>query len=157
MSAFKKYFLQTLFKRYASFSGRASRAEFWYFVLFYCIIFLLLLMVALLFMKNPVASKIAIGALLLYGLFILIPTIAITVRRFHDSGKSGWWYLLFFLIGATCALIVDPKVVNFGGKGVKYVAYIISLAVSFIPLWWECLSGDRDANKYGDPPTYDED
>lgn len=60
--------------KYATFEGRASRSEYWYWVLFYVICYFLTL---------------GIGSIVFF-----IPSVAIAVRRLHDVGKSGWWYLL---------------------------------------------------------------
>ncbi len=86
------WFLAAL-RKYATFSGRAQRAEYWYFVLFYLIIiFVLAFIDALTGTFNDES-----GAGLLSGLFSLalfIPSIAVGVRRLHDTGRSGWWLLL---------------------------------------------------------------
>lgn len=74
-------------KKYATFSGRARRKEYWMYLLFYAIF-------------GAVASIIdyMIGSYsIIYGIYMLaflIPTIAVTVRRLHDLGKSGWWYFI---------------------------------------------------------------
>jgi len=82
MNFFKSIF--TCFEKFACFSGRARRSEFYYFYLFTTIISWLL--------------RIAVGrALFVYYLLYLpfmIPTIAVTCRRLHDIGKSGWWWFL---------------------------------------------------------------
>ena len=84
------------FKNYAVFSGRATRKEFWSFMLFYMLIDVILGQFdqALgLFNK-----KIEIGLLgVIFGLLLLIPSISVSTRRLHDIGKSGWWQLLVFV------------------------------------------------------------
>lgn len=81
----------TVLKRYAEFEGRASRSEFWYFTLFNIIAFvvagILDGVLAGLFGGMPVLTVI-------YALGTLIPSIAVAIRRLHDTGRSGWWYLL---------------------------------------------------------------
>lgn len=75
-------------KNYAVFSGRASRAEFWWFVLINLIISVVLSIISLIIGdKNGILST-------LYSLAILIPSLAVGVRRLHDIGKSGWWLLI---------------------------------------------------------------
>lgn len=73
-------------QNYATFTGRASRSEYWYFVLFNLIVSFGIGFIAgmtdLVFLSS------------LYSLFILIPSIAIGVRRMHDVGKSGWFILI---------------------------------------------------------------
>ena len=75
-----------LTKKYATFSGRASRSEFWWFVLFYFI---------LSFVAGVVqAGDEQLGAILVIvaGLGLFLPNIAVTVRRLHDTDRSGWWF-----------------------------------------------------------------
>ena len=93
-------------KNYAGFSGRARRKEYWFFVLFN-----FLITIALLFVDgfagtfNPQTGFGALSAI--YGLAVFIPTIAVTVRRLHDTSRTGWWLLIGFipLIGAIVLLV----------------------------------------------------
>lgn len=80
------YFL--VLQRYAQFSGRARRSEYWYFVLFSSIISIILLLVSL-SMNIPHLGNI-------YSLVVAIPTLAVGVRRMHDVDKSGWFILIPF-------------------------------------------------------------
>jgi uncharacterized membrane protein YhaH (DUF805 family) len=74
-------------KKYATFSGRARRKEYWYYTLFSLIIY-----VALSAIGAVVGVKDVLGSL--YSLAVAIPGIAVGVRRLHDTGRSGWWLLL---------------------------------------------------------------
>ena len=79
------YFL-TVVKKYAVFSGRARRKEFWMYILFYVIIAIGLSVVDMM-----------IGMSLLgfiFALAMLVPSLAVGARRLHDIGKSGWWQLI---------------------------------------------------------------
>ena len=91
-----KWFLEALTKKYATFEGRARRREYWTFVLFY-----VLAVVVLAIVDDVVGTfNEEVGLGLLSGLFVLatlIPTIAVTVRRLHDTDRSGWWVLLEFI------------------------------------------------------------
>lgn len=83
-------------RQYADFSGRARRTEYWMFTLFNVIIVVLLyaLLVVGLAMDKPALGAVSIGALWLYNLAVLVPTLAVAVRRLHDIGKEGWYILL---------------------------------------------------------------
>ena len=82
------YFLGA-YKKYADFTGRARRKEFWMFVLFYFIVSIVL---------GIVDSIIGFQLLgLLFSLGSLIPSLAIGARRLHDTGRSGWWQLLYLI------------------------------------------------------------
>ena len=74
-------------KKYAEFSGRARRKEYWMFILFNMLIA---------FGVNVVDAVLGMEGLLggLYSLAVLIPGWAVFTRRMHDIGKSGWWYLV---------------------------------------------------------------
>ena len=88
------YFLDVL-KKYAVFNGRARRAEYWYFTLFIFIINLVLTGLDYMLL-NASDSGFAILSSI-FGLAILLPTIGVSVRRLHDIGKVGWWYLIVII------------------------------------------------------------
>jgi len=102
MEKFNRYFLDTIRYRYAKFDGRASRSEYWYFVLFYVLVNLFLVLVDS-FVINPMLGatpeQMGQGGFLqlIFALAMLVPSIAIAVRRLHDIGKSGWWFLVAFI------------------------------------------------------------
>lgn len=77
------------FKKYADFKGRARRKEYWMFVLFNIIAAVVVAIVGAL-IKFPVLAGI-------YSLAIIVPSIAVGVRRLHDIGKSGFWYFIAFV------------------------------------------------------------
>jgi uncharacterized membrane protein YhaH (DUF805 family) len=80
-------------KKYAVFNGRARRKEYWMFFLFNVIISIVLLIVDGIIGTSAVPG--ALGLLGgLYALALLIPGIAVAVRRLHDTGRSGWWILI---------------------------------------------------------------
>lgn len=82
-------FKKVVFENYANFEGRARRKEYWMFVLaYYLIIF------ALIFISSLLPEM--IGGLLfaIFLIAIIVPTIAVTIRRMHDVGKSGWYCLI---------------------------------------------------------------
>lgn len=93
-------------KKYAVFGGRSRRREYWYFVLFSSII-----TVALVIVDSAIGTfDSTVGLGLLSGLFslaILIPSIAVSVRRLHDIDRTGWWFLISFipLIGTIVLLV----------------------------------------------------
>ena len=80
-------------KNYAVFEGRATRPQYWYFILFSMIISIALGIIEVALGWGDEDGGILTG---LYSLFILVPSIAVGVRRIHDSNKSGWWILLPF-------------------------------------------------------------
>jgi uncharacterized membrane protein YhaH (DUF805 family) len=99
------WYLEVL-KKYAVFSGRARRKEYWMFALINFIITLVLIVIDLLI--GTFSPQAGFGLLEgLYSLAVLIPGIAVTVRRLHDTDRSGWWILigLIPLIGGLVLLV----------------------------------------------------
>ena len=99
------WYLQAL-KKYAVFSGRSRRMEYWYFVLFNIIVSIVLGVIdGLLGTSGSYAGAGLLSGI--YGLAVLIPTLAVTVRRLHDIDRSGWWILIALvpLIGVIVLLV----------------------------------------------------
>jgi uncharacterized membrane protein YhaH (DUF805 family) len=76
--------IKVCFSKYADFSGRATRPEFWWWVLFT-------------FLSSLVLGFISDIVSGLFSLAVLIPSIAVGARRLHDIDKSGWWQLIWFI------------------------------------------------------------
>ncbi|MCM3078559.1 DUF805 domain-containing protein [Brevibacillus invocatus] len=94
-----QWYLKVL-KNYVGFSGRARRKEYWMFTLFSVIISLVLSLV-----ENMIGlTQVLTG---IYSLAVLLPSLGVLVRRLHDTGRSGWWFLIAFipLVGAIILLV----------------------------------------------------
>jgi uncharacterized membrane protein YhaH (DUF805 family) len=89
------WFLLAL-RRYAQFSGRSRRKEYWFFTLFFLLasVVAMGLDMALGTMDEETGLGVVSGLL---SLAALLPSIAVTVRRLHDTGRSGWWMLIFLI------------------------------------------------------------
>ncbi|MCB1744209.1 MAG: DUF805 domain-containing protein [Gammaproteobacteria bacterium] len=86
-------------KNYAVFGGRARRKEYWMFFLFNIIVTLVLAVI------DGVLGTMVLA--MLYSLAVLIPGLAVTIRRLHDTGRSGWWVLIALIpaVGGIILLI----------------------------------------------------
>lgn len=123
-------------KRYADFSGRSRRKEYWMFVLLQLIIVVGITIIGGVLggFSSDVSGGMPFGSGLMMGLFglyflaIIIPSLAVQVRRFHDQDKSGWFVLL------------------------NFVPYIGGLIV----LVFMCLDGTRGKNRFGEDPKASE-
>ena len=119
-------------RRYADFSGRSRRKEYWMFALFEVIVFTVVGLLAGMLLgfgdpADPAAGALGGGMLIVFvllALVFLIPGLAVTVRRFHDQDKSGWFVLLML------------------------IPYLGGLVV----LVFMCLEGTRGPNRYGADP-----
>lgn len=157
------YFIENLTAKYFQFSGRASRAEFWWFIL--CAIgtniaFMLVLAVignvtgTLAEVQNAAQTEMMISVatthsvffgiflflFLIWQIYIIIPTLAVTTRRLHDSSISGWWVAAYILITLFAYLWIYPEVSS-------WIAGLLSIAIFIFTLF----KGDAQANKYGNP------
>lgn len=80
-----EYFTNAL-KKYADFSGRATRQEYWMYILFYIVFYIVLAMVGGVLGLSILTTVFSLG--------LLVPTISLAARRLHDTGRTGWWQLL---------------------------------------------------------------
>src|SRR5436190_18921001 len=87
------WYKKVVFENYSNFKGRARRSEFWYFTLVSAIFSLIPVIINELFGFRTIGI---IG--LLYSLLTFIPSLAVSVRRLHDIGKSGWLLLISYLL-----------------------------------------------------------
>ncbi|MBL8562935.1 MAG: DUF805 domain-containing protein [Gemmobacter sp.] len=133
---FKEAIETVLKQKYATFSGRASRSEYWWFVLFIMIVALVLsgiMMMGMDFTTGEMGTlaKLAAGLLVIFYLGVLIPSIAVAVRRLHDRNMSGWWYLGFIALSF-----------------IPLVGFVASIAMLVI----FCLKGTDGDNRFGPDP-----
>ena len=113
-------------KKYADFSTRASRKECGFFFLFYFILCMVLFMInimVVMFEDSIEVYQLMVGLSVIVALLLIVPSYAVCVRRLHDTGRKGWWVLLYFI------------------PWIGTIALIIML----------CLKSDED-NKYGPKP-----
>lgn len=95
----------SVLKKYAVFDGRARRTEYWMFALFSIIVSVVLVFVDGILHTRTGSGVGILGSL--YSLAVLLPSIGVSIRRLHDTGKSGWWLLLILipLIGPIVLLV----------------------------------------------------
>lgn len=111
------WFINPIKNHYADFNGRATRKEYWMFMLISLLLFsalgMILMFVFLWALFGGHADigilTIGFGALLIPSLAIIVPSIALQVRRLHDIGKSGFWYFIAFIpyVGGIILLVMS--------------------------------------------------
>lgn len=144
-------------KKYTVFSGRARRKEYWFFVLFNTMVFLLMSVIdALIGTYDPITE---IGILAsIYSLGVFLPSMAVTVRRLHDTDRNGWWILLPILaviIGVILITIIIPTVDNTGSSATSGIIIVVGLLMlaSYIMLFvFMVLDSTPGTNNYGANP-----
>lgn len=165
-------------KNYTKFSGRASRAEFWWFFLFVMLTYLLAAFVLGIGVGGLAAANrgAATGVLPAFGIMfafiglfwlaLLIPVLAVQVRRLHDTDRSGWWlgayyllYVVYFVVVIRRAIFVtaatgSPPTLGSSAVsaiiGMLFFIYAITLLVFF------CLRGTEGPNRFGEDPYGDD-
>jgi len=117
--------VSSVFRKYVTFKGRARRSEYWWYSLFYSIVLLITILsdraFDIKFQGSPYGP-----ITLIFMIAMFLPDLTVSVRRFHDIGKSGWNYL-FTLI---------PFIGN------------------LLLLVWFCRDSDKSENEYGVSPKY---
>lgn len=169
-------------KNYANFSGRASRAEFWWFFLFTMIIYTAVFFVVMRSFAGLAPTQAAdpatainfansgagilMSLLGLLWLALLCPMIAVQVRRIHDLNRSGWWIGAFWLlyvvyIGLSLSMTVSSMTSPsaqppIGGFITVAIVALTLFVYSIVLLVFFCLRGTAGPNRFGDDP-YGED
>ena len=131
------------------FSGRARRAEYWTFYLCNAFVIIDLRIFAIVAAMYKIIGRpgVAILGLLevLYSLATILPGLAVTVRRLHDTGRSGWWVLLFVVPSALLVLFA------FMCQDSWWVLFCVA-SVMLVPLVFMCQNSQPGENKYGSNP-----
>ena len=107
------------FQNYVNFDGRATRSEYWFWILFVILASIVLTILDGLLFFGATNGVGVLGPI--FSLATLIPGLSITIRRLHDLDKSGWWFLLSF----------------------------IPLIGALVLLYWFCLKGTDGDNRFG--------
>jgi uncharacterized membrane protein YhaH (DUF805 family) len=155
--------IQSGFRNYAKFRGRATRSEYWWFFLFTVL-------------AQSVASSIDENFGNIVGLAVFLPGLAVHVRRMHDTGRSGWWVGALYgsiaaVIVAVVVLIIDAAIdfndfsdgtfanddffgENVSGGSIAFVglAGLVTLALLVVNIVFLCQRSNESENRFGPPP-----
>lgn len=116
--------VSSFFARWKDFNGRSSRSEYWW-ATFFVILTSIFTNILTLFLglSGSIVAIIVLLLIVIFSLFLTIASLALVVRRLHDTNKSGWWYLIIFTI------------------------------IGILPLlYWYCKKGDEGENRFGSNP-----
>lgn len=149
-------------RHYAKFSGRATRKEYWMFMLFDVIIMFVVALLCLLLGSKPSAEEYVSAAqysgnvsslvMCVYLLLTLLPRMAVTARRLHDTDRSGWYMIIPVVVGFVGNLLMMAS----RSETVGIIFGIAQLAASIYLISLLCQRSDPDENDWGESP-YPED
>ncbi len=162
--------VKTCLSKYAGFSGRAARPEYWWFVLFVFVgVVVFSIIDSLIWGAAEDATRIFAP---LFQLAIFLPLLAAGWRRLHDTGRPGWYLLLPMLFSLFFVLALLTGVAAFGaieaagtpseqlrgpaallGATGMIIAGTIQLVLAILMIWWLTRPSEPGANTYGAPPA----
>ncbi|WP_137699666.1 DUF805 domain-containing protein [Marimonas lutisalis] len=170
---FKTAVKTCLTEKYATFSGRASRSEYWWFALAMIIGAVVVSLIETAIFGAPAPGQRGTQPLsMLYSLALIIPITAAGFRRLHDSGRPGWYILIPLVISIFLNLTllggifgvalmeqgqgIDPDmaagVALAGGIG-ALIAMLLMIVLTILMIWWLTRPSDHGDNAYGPPPA----
>jgi uncharacterized membrane protein YhaH (DUF805 family) len=143
-----------ILEKYADFTGRAPRAEYWWYILAIIVAEIVVNIIESIIGTNHMVLGVYGPLMLLLVLGTIVPSIAVAVRRLHDTNRSGWWLLLpavpyclaFALGGAAMAAG------NWAGAGVAGIFLLIGLVCAIVLLVFMVLPGNPGDNRFGPNP-----
>lgn len=144
------WFKKVVFTNYAHFSGRARRKEYWMFYITYFFIALCL---------SALIGVLGGGGVILLRIFfllLLIPAAAVTIRRFHDTGRSGWWLIPYWFMNPLITTVVYIPIHQVADSGsptliIKGI-YITSILLFLVSLVFLLLNSQPGHNWWGPSP-----
>lgn len=161
--------VRTCLAKYATFSGRATRPEYWWFALFYFLIVVLFSLIdTMTFGVDAETGDPKRILTPLAQLALFLPLLGAGWRRMHDTGRPGWYILLPMIVSLTITLFLLLGVVSFGAmenagtdtealKGTAVVlgltglfaALVVQLIIALLMIWWLTRPSEQQDNAYG--------
>ena len=140
-------------QRYADFSGRAPRAEYWWYVLGTMIAYLVVMIVeSIVGLDGTVGPYGPLSLILMLGL--LVPGLAVTVRRLHDTNRSGWWILIavipYFILGVLAGGAMASG--SMGAMATAGLLGLVAMVGAIVLLVFMVLPGTKGDNRFGADP-----
>ncbi len=158
-----------LIEKYCCFTGRARRSEFWNWTLAYVLLsvvlsvfntFMMFSRLETLDLDDPFSIYKSPGYIIiaLVGLALFLPNMGVTVRRLHDTGRSGWWVWIpliayFPMLWAALSVQTNHDSVM-GMLAIMLLCGLVMLVIGIIILVWLCQDSEPQENEYGPSPKY---
>ena len=140
-------------KKYADFTGRAPRAEYWWFYLLVVVAYLIGMII-----DSTINSRLfGPYGMVMLAVFValVVPTLAAGVRRLHDTNRSGWWMLGPILPYGIALALIGPSMANPGvatGMGIAGIFMLIGMIAAIALFVFFVLPGTRGPNRFGEDP-----
>ena len=138
----------TCFRKYADFSGRAQRSEFWQWFLF-CVLGILIALILDYTILGPTRPKLFF---LIFFIVTLFPTVTAVARRLHDIGDSGWWQIIPFIVLLCLVYLDEMNILRLDGITVFAVIIFSTLPI----IGWLATKGTQGNNSFGPDPLAEE-
>lgn len=158
-----------LIEKYCCFKGRARRSEFWNWTLAYVLLsvvlsvfntFMMFSRLEVLDLDDPFSIYKSPGYIViaLVGLALFLPNLGVTIRRLHDTGRSGWWVWIpliayFPMLWAALSVTTNPDSA-IGMAAIILLCGLVMLVIGIIILVWLCQDSEPQENEYGPSPKY---
>lgn len=158
-----------LIEKYCCFKGRARRSEFWNWTLAYVLLsvvlsvfntFMMFSRLEALDLDDPFSIYKSPGYIViaLVGLALFLPNLGVTIRRLHDTGRSGWWVWVpviayFPMLWAALSVQTNPGSAM-GMLAIMLLCGLVMLVIGIIILVWLCQDSEPQENEYGPSPKY---
>ena len=146
-------------QKYVDFTGRAPRAEYWWYVLAIIVLSIVARIIDNILGMNVVGTYGPLSLIVMLGL--LVPNLAVSVRRLHDTNRSGWWILLpiipycaAFLFGGAAMMgaASGSSAGMMAGAGLAGIFLLIGFVCAIVLLVFMCLPSTPGENRYGRNP-----
>ncbi|WBU65072.1 DUF805 domain-containing protein [Paracoccus aerodenitrificans] len=154
--------IRSVISKYIRFSGRARRSEYWWWVLATTILAALVGMIEAGLGMLPADASFGEGPLsAVAGLVVLLPSLTVTVRRLHDTDRSGWWLLAPLIPVVAVILLVQVAAISGAASAppsltlvvaILYAGIALSLILSLIILIWTVRKSQPGTNRFGPSP-----
>ena len=189
MMSFKEA-VSTCFSKYATFTGRARRSEYWWFSLFSLLVILIPVIAIILStiglggkefpedftVAGAIIVALSVLAIVVISLALLLPSLAVSTRRLHDTGRSGWWLVVYYVIYAVADIlemflpdiykVFDGKETGFFnaiaelfhaspvGFSVLTALHLLTIGLGVTIFIFYLLDSHKGENQYGPSPKY---
>ena len=140
-------------QKYADFNGRAPRAEYWWYTLAIIVVAIVISIIESILGLGQTVGPYGLLSLL-FMVALIVPGLAVTVRRLHDTNRSGWWILVAVIPYAILGFMAGGAVASgdMTGMGTAGLFGIVALVGAIVLLVFMVLPGNKGDNRFGPDP-----